>query len=77
MDRCLNNIFGYCRGAPRPIPHCEERTEYNYQGKPVFIPIDAVRCELNELECGQFLTFSELVDFTGIKPDYPQSKVTE
>ncbi|MBA7692205.1 hypothetical protein ES703_100768 [subsurface metagenome] len=71
MNRCLNNVFGYCRGACKPIPFCAERTEYTWQGTPVFIPIDAARCELNELDCGQFLTFTEVLVLTGTVPEVP------
>jgi hypothetical protein len=77
MDRCLNNIYGYCRGGSKLIPYCEERTRYNYLGNPVIVPIDTVRCELNELECGQYLSFSEVLVLTGFIPAVPQSKVTE
>lgn len=47
MNRCLNNLFGYCDGTPQIIDTPGYIISYNVRGKEHITPAPWERCHLN------------------------------
>lgn len=63
MNRCLNDIMGYCQGDPKPLTKPIQVTSYDYRGAPFLTSIAYNGCKLSVPSCGTHLTQTELVSY--------------
>ena len=61
MNRCLNDIFAYCQGKPKPKESTEIKTAFDYKGNTNQWIIPIIICKLNPLTCPKYVTFSQIL----------------
>ena len=60
MNRCFNDIFGYCSGEPEGETTTVKRQYLDMGGKLVDAPITISTCNLDPKTCGFYRTQSQL-----------------
>lgn len=60
MNRCLNDVFGYCDGEPKGYWSKEDVTAYDHEGKPYLTPVKVRLCRHDYHTCGKHLKQKEL-----------------
>lgn len=70
MNRCLNDLFGYCRGEPRRITAQETKQYLGLGNRFHFVTETITHCEKDKNSCGQFLNHTQLCqEFTAKKKE--------
>lgn len=60
MNRCLNDLFGYCKGEPIPTTTPSQVTHFDYRGLPQIITLSLPCCSKVYPACRKHLTQTEL-----------------
>lgn len=60
MERCLNDVFGYCYSKPQPVEHQETTASIDWRGKSHTVAITVIKCLHNQRTCSQYLTHTRL-----------------
>ena len=60
MNRCLNDIFGYCSGEPHFTTREETYPVYHLVGTTETMLRTITRCKNDHLTCSQYLTHIRL-----------------
>lgn len=71
MNRCLNDIFGYCYNKPHPTRVKYQKSTFDYRGHIHLVTITVTRCINNHQTCAHYLTHIQL---QALKTEYHQGR---
>ena len=59
MNRCVNDLFGYCTGQPDGNPETTSRVVGYYKGVPDEVTITITPCSLDPQTCGKYRSHTQ------------------
>ncbi|MBA7696708.1 hypothetical protein ES703_105359 [subsurface metagenome] len=59
MNRCVNNVFGYCTDKPNGKPFTTSRVAGYYKGMPDEVTITTTPCSLDPRTCGKYRSHTQ------------------
>ena len=62
MNRCLNDVFAYCRTNPKPVEAQVDEVTFDYRGKEHHELIPVIRCSESCLTCPDYLSLTQSLD---------------
>lgn len=60
MNRCLNDLFGYCYDKPQPKKVHYDKVTFDYRGQPHHDDTVVLKCRNNPYICSYYLTQTKL-----------------
>jgi len=68
MNRCLNDVFGYCGMHQSPPPDLYSRISSDFPGMPNTTRVPDAYCSFHPATCGFYLTLAQSIIEASPKP---------